>query len=177
MIVSCEYEKNKNVMAISLANVLLKHREKPVFLCVGTSKVVADAVGAIVGELLINKYNINAHVYGSLDSNVSATNLENTISHIKSAHPHSPIVLIDAILGDLHELGQVKFYERGAYAKGAFQKGVYVGDYSILGVVDVKGISALNLIKNEKLNGVVKISKFIAESVNRAFVFCNNLCG
>ena len=175
MIVDTKYDKNKNLVAISLVNELLLRKEKPVFLCVGTEKVISDSVGAMVGEILKKKYKINGYVYGDFDQNVTAKNLTEIISEIKLQHPYSPIVLIDGILGESYELGQVKFYPHGAIPGGGFNEGVLVGDYSILAVVDTKGICGLNLLNSVRLGTIVKIAEFIADSISRAFKFSQNL--
>lgn len=175
MIVNPKYEKNKNLIAISLINELLLNNKKPVFLCVGTDKVIGDSLGALTGELLQKKYKINGYVYGDLDYNINANNLEETIKHIKDIHPNSPIVLIDGILGDIDEVGQIKFYPQGAYAKGQFHKGVYVGDFSILAVVNAKGIDSLNSLKSVTLKTVISQAEFIAKSIAQAYKFSLNL--
>ena len=66
-------------MAMNIVNELLCSENKPVFLCVGSDKVLGDCVGAYTGELLSKKYHINAFVYGNLDNSVNANNLEKTI--------------------------------------------------------------------------------------------------
>jgi len=175
MIVNTKYEKNKNLIAISLINELFKKHEKPVFLCVGSDKVLGDSVGALTGEILKTKHKINAYIYGDLDYNINANNIEKTILHIKKIHPYSPIVLIDGILGDMDEVGQIKFYPNGAFASGEFHKGVFVGDYSILAVVDVKGIDSLSFLKSVKLKTVLTQAEFIADSIAQAYIYSQNL--
>lgn len=177
MIVNTKYEKNKNLVAISLVNELLKNNKKPVFLCVGSDKVLGDSVGALTGELLKNKHKINGYIYGDLEYNITATNLNKTIDHIRKMHPNSPIILIDGILGDLDEVGQVKFYPKGAYASGEYHKGVFVGDYSILAVVETKGIDSLTFLRSVKLKTIIKQAEFIADSIVRAFRYAQNLAG
>lgn len=175
MIINPQYDKNQNIVAISLINELLLFKGKPVFLCVGTDRVVCDSIGAITGELLKNKFKVNAYIYGDLDFNIDANNLDNTINHIKKMHPNSPIVLIDGILGDLDEVGMIKYYPQGAYAMGEFHKGIYVGDFSILAVVGSKGVDGLNLLKSVKLKNILKQAEFIAESVSKAYKYSQNL--
>ena len=175
MIVESGYDKNKNLVAISLVNELLLSNEKPVFLCVGSDKVVGDCLGVFVGELLKKKYKINGFIYGDFNVNINANNLKEIVQEIKKKHPNSPIVLVDAILGDIEEVGQVKFYRSGAIPGGEFNKGELVGDYSILAVVGAKGINALNFVKSVRLNLVVNLAEFIAESISRAYKFAQNL--
>ena len=151
MIVESGIDKNKNLMAISITNELLTLGEKPVFLCVGSDKVIGDSLGVLVGELLKTKYKINGYIYGDLDCPVTAKNLKKTIVEIKNNHPKSAIILIDSMLGDISEVGQIKFYKSGAIPGGEFNKGILIGDYSILAVVNVKGIDSLNFINSVKL--------------------------
>jgi putative sporulation protein YyaC len=158
-----------------LAGALLKSQSKPIFLCVGSDKVVGDSIGAIIGELLSKKYKINAHIYGDLDNNADANNIQEIVQEIKEKYPTSPVILIDGILGELGDVGQVKFYENGAYASGQFGKGVFVGDYSILAVVGVKGIDSLQFLSSVKLKTIVNQAEFIADSINRAFKYTQNL--
>ena len=65
VVVETKYDKNKNIVAISLVNELLTKNEPPVFLCVGTEKVIGDSVGALVGEILSKRYKINGYIYGN----------------------------------------------------------------------------------------------------------------
>lgn len=175
MIVETKYEKNKNLLAVGLAGELLSKQNKPVFLCVGTDKVVGDSLGALVGEMLKNKYQINGYIYGTLDRNVTAVNLAETIKEIKQSHPYSPIVLIDGVLGPLDEVGQVKYYPSGAYPSGEYGTGYYVGDYSILAVVNCKGMDSLTFVKSVRLKTIITMAEFIADSINRAYRFSQNL--
>ena len=175
MVVETRYEKNKNIMALSLASVLLESQEQPVFLCVGTDKIVGDSVGVIIGELLANKYKINAIVLGTFDDNIDAKNIESVVEDVKAKYPRAPIILIDGILGECEDVGQVKFYKSGAYAAGQYGKGIFVGDYSILAVVGARGLDSLSFIRSVKLKCVVELAEFIADSVNRALKYCQKL--
>ncbi len=175
MIVETKYEKNKNLLAVELVTQLINKRSKPVFLCVGTDKVVGDSLGALVGEILKYKYQINGYIYGTLDHNITANNLAETIKEIKAIHPDSPIVLIDGILGQLDEVGQVKYYPSGAYPSGEYGAGYYVGDYSILAVVNCKGMDSLTFVKSVRLKTIITMAEFIADSINRAYKFSQNL--
>ena len=175
MVVETKYEKNKNLIARSLVNSLFKYKDKPVFLCVGTDKVVGDSIGAIVGEILTNNDSISGYIYGNLEHNITATNISDTIFKIKNLHPNSPIVVIDGILGDIDEVGQVKFYPYGTIPAGEFNNGEFVGDYSILAVVDVKGIDTLTFLNSVKLKTAIDMARFIADSIARAYKFSQKL--
>lgn len=164
-----DYEKQ--TLALELCTFMLKQKQKPVFLCIGSDKVVGDMVGVLVGEMLKNKYRINAHIYGTLSYAVTNKNLQEIVKKVKKEHNGSPIVIVDGILGKTEEIGQIKHYAFGSVPAGAFNKGKLIGDYSILGVVDSSGIDKMLFLKSVKLKTVVDMAQFIAESVNLAYKF------
>lgn len=170
-------EKNKRSLALNLSGFLLTYPQKPVFLCVGSDKVIGDLIGVIVGELLTSKFHIPAYVYGTASHNITAKNLNTTIKYIKANHPTSPIVVVDGILGEMDEVGQVKYYPYGSIPAGEYNKGTLTGNYSILGVVNTKGVDALTFLKSVKLKTVVTLANFIADSINLAYTYSLNLLG
>ena len=138
--------------------------KEPVFLCVGSDKVVCDSVGPIVAEMLTKKYNIAAYVYGGLDYNINAQNLTQALNYIEITHPNSQIILIDATLGD--NVGQVMLGAGSFAALGKVLPIRKIGNFSILGVVDKKSKS-FNL-NTTKLKIVMELSEFIAKAVAMA---------
>lgn len=162
-------------LALSFCNFLLKSRKKPVFLCVGSDKVVGDMVGLLVGEMIKNR--VDAHVFGTLEHAVTEKNLDNVVSEIRLNYGDSPIVVVDGILGKVEEIGQVKYYPFGSKPGGEFNKGKVVGDYSILGVVDTFGIDRMAFLRSVKLKTVVDVAKQIAESIFLAYKFGGILIG
>lgn len=138
--------------------------KNPVFLCVGSDKVVADSLAPIVGEILVNKYNIPAFVYGSLDYNINATNLSFVINYIECEHPHSQIVLIDATLSQ--NVGNV-IVTNGSFAGlGKILPIKKLGDFSILGVVGKK--EKTFQLSSTRLRLIKDLSCFIAKGIAMA---------
>lgn len=149
---------------------MLRGKEMPVFLCVGSDKFVSDSLAPIVSELLIKKYNIPAYVYGGLDYNINATNLTQAINYIETMHPRNPIVLIDATLGE--HVGKVLLTSGGFCGMGKILPLKKVGDISILGVV---GKNHKNFdLNSTRLSLVVSQAKFISQTIafvtNKLFV-------
>lgn len=161
-----EYNINKvdqKKFVISLFD-MLRGNEMPVFLCVGSDKFVSDSLAPIVSELLTKKYNIPAYVYGGLDYNINATNLTQAINYIETMHPHNPIVLIDATLGE--NVGKVLLSKGGFCGLGKLLPLKKIGDISILGVV---GKNHKNFdLNSTRLSLVVSQARFISQAV--AFV-------
>ena len=67
--------KEKPFTAESIADFLKNDTLVPVALCIGTDRVIGDALGPVVGELLVSAFNAPFFVYGTLASPVTALNL------------------------------------------------------------------------------------------------------
>jgi len=70
-------------------------RSIPVIVCLGTDKVLADALGAIVGSLL-NKQGLSTFVYGNLERPITLANINYCLKFVRAMHPISPIWVIDS---------------------------------------------------------------------------------
>ena len=71
-------------------------RNKPVIICIGTPQVCGDSLGPRVGDLLVEKYNVDAYVYGRSARPVNGVNFNRYVEHVKTHHPHSLIIAVDA---------------------------------------------------------------------------------
>lgn len=142
----------------------LKPNIRPVFMCVGSDKFVCDSLAPIVSEMLTNKYNINAYVYGGLNYNINAENLMTAHNYIETEHPKSQIILIDATLGD--NVGNVIISDGGFGAMGRELPIKKIGNFSILGVVGKKHKN-FNL-NSTKLKIVLEMSRFISKGIAMA---------
>ena len=108
----------------------------PVILCIGSDKVIGDALGPLVGHMLTTTHNVSAYVYGSLASPVTALNLTSAVDFIKHRHPNSKVVAVDSSIGDEAEIGLIKIAKGGIYPGSAVGKSLpYVGDISITAIV------------------------------------------
>ena len=159
----CEFivKKEKLKALIQEMKSKIKPENSVVFMRVGSDKYVADSLGPIVAEILKKRYMISTYVYGGLDYNINATNLTECYKYIKTIHPYSQIVLIDATLGD--NIGEI-FLTEGAYAgMGKVLPLQKFGDWSILGVVGKKGRDfRLNTVKLQK---IIEMAELISQAV------------
>ena len=111
-----------------------------VFLCIGTDRMTGDCLGPIVGSKLkgiVERKNIyNIDIYGTLESNVSYTNIQEISKIIEKRNPNSCIIAIDAALSSKQNIGKI-FVEEGklALGKGLNKNKIEIGDISIKGVV------------------------------------------
>lgn len=104
-------------------------------LCIGSDRVTGDCLGPIVGQLLTRK-GVNAHVYGSLSSPVTALNLTETVDTIRRRHAGSRVIAVDSSIGSSDEVGKIRV-ARGCLRPGAAdgKKLPRVGDISITATV------------------------------------------
>ncbi len=176
MVIDSNVNKCEQKVALNIASYLLKCDHTPVVLCVGCDRVTGDSLAPIVGELLTRKYNLPAYVYGNMDYNVTAQNLHDTIGKVKSWHPHSPVIVVDAILGEADEIGLIKAYEGGCFPAGAYNKFTSkIGNYCVLGVVESKGVSRLTFLASVRLKIVTRLAQKIAKSVHLGFKYAHAL--
>ena len=125
---------------------------EPIFLCVGNSNLVADLFGPMCGEMLKNS-NKTLKVFGTLNSNVTSNNVNQVYKLIKQKYPLNPVVIIDSAVGEVEELGRVKFCFGGCFPAHKTNTTI-MGDFSFLGVVNTIGINDFMLLKSVKFNSV-----------------------
>lgn len=140
--------------------------EPPVFMCIGTDKVTGDSLGPLVGHLLTKRHNVDAFVYGTLSAPITAKNLIFSHLFIRTMHPTSQLVAIDAALGAPGDVGLVKLYKGGIMPGSATNKNLpLVGDLGIMGVVNTSGMHDYMLLNSTRLNIVYEMAETIAAAV------------
>ena len=142
---------------------------QPVFMCIGTEKVFSDSLGPRVGTLLNESMPTPAFVYGMKEQNITAENLLYCYSFIKSMHPESKIVVIDAAVGSPEQIGKIQISDGGITPGAATNKNLpLVGDISIVGIVADKSMADFYTLNSSKDKLVGQIAKFIVESIFEA---------
>ena len=159
-------EKNKINLAFDIAKEIVINNLKPLFLFVGTDKVISDSLAPITAEILKQKYNSNLIIVGDLVFNVNAKNLVKTTKEIKEKYPNHTVFLVDSTLGNCEDLGDVIFKKGGSIAGGLNNHKEIVGDYSILGVSSCYGSTNRILINGTRLGIVLKMADFIADAIH-----------
>lgn len=169
-------KENITSLGFDLCSEMLKSEVLPVFMCVGTSKVISDSIGPLVGHLLVEKYNINTFVYGNLKNNITSENVSFYHDFVTRTHKHAKVFVIDSALGELCNLGLVKFNKGGVYVGGQFsENSQLIGDYNMLGIVNTTGINSLLFLKSTKLQSCLELAHYIAASIHYAFLLYNKL--
>lgn len=141
--------------------------QKPVVLCVGTATVTGDSLGPRVGDLLVEKYQLDAYVYGRTARPVNGLNYPLYVAHVKKHHIGSFVLAVDACLGEKKDLGRVKVSVSGLRAGAALNKNLpSFGDIGILGVVAERSKDNLSSLIHADEKTVEETAAAVAEKVS-----------
>lgn len=143
---------------------------KIVVVCIGTSKVVGDSVGPIVGEMLCAS-DADICVYGNMQKQINALNIKEYCQKLNKYHKDDIIIAVDSALGRTENIGKVRIVGGGIKPGGAFcdfhQR---IGDIGIMAVVGQSDGDRMLELNNRSFsfifNLAVKIVKLIKEVVN-----------
>lgn len=177
-------DTNSPFATLDFSNLILKYLSEHltddqdiIILCIGTDRSTGDSLGPLVGYKLtprISSYD-NVHLLGTLNNPIHAKNLEDKIREINTLHKDALIIAIDASLGNLDKIGYISI------RKGPIKPGLgvnkelpKVGDISITGVVNVKGMMEYMVLQNTRLSLVMNMADVISKSINRALFKLHN---
>lgn len=139
----------------------------PVIVCVGSDLAIGDSLGPIVGTMLKNRKEAqNFFVYGSLKTPVTAKEIRYLNEFLKKTHPYSPIIAVDAAVGEKNEIGLIKFSDDSLRpGAGANKRLERVGDCSILGIVAEKENFSFSKLNLTRLSIVYRMAEVIANAI------------
>lgn len=151
----------------ALLDLLNYHKHQPiVIICIGTDRSTGDSLGPLVGSFLQEAGMKYFHVYGTLENPVHAMNLNEILQYVKKTYKKPFIIGIDACLGRLASIGEIKVgtgpLKPGA---GVNKKLPEVGDVFITGIVNIAGHMEFVVLQNTRLNLVMKLAKKIAAAI------------
>ncbi len=142
-------------------------KPSPVFICIGSDLVLGDSLGPLIGTLLKNK-NIPAFIYGTLSYPITAKEVEKARTLLKKTHPNSPIIAIDAAVGDQQDVGLIKVIKDGLKPGLGVNKNLgTIGDVSIIGVVAPKSNDNIKLFNLTRLNLIYTMAEQIANGIEK----------
>lgn len=160
----------------SIGNALIscnKKMQTPIIICIGSDLVLGDSLGPLVGTMLTRR-NVNAYIYGTLNSPITAKEINCAKLHVKMLHPESFIVAIDAAVGNSEDIGLIKVSDKGLKPGLGVNKNLgVIGDCSIIGVVAEKSTQNYNLFNLTRLNLIYKMAERIADGVEKFLVEYN----
>ncbi len=155
---------------LSEALKLIYKTPSPVIICFGSDLAVGDSLGPIIGSELKDKLQGKAYVYGSLESPITAKEVKTVFNTVNNLHPKSKILVIDAAVGDVNDVGKIKIKDSGIKPGEGINKDLEkIGDVSIIGIVSNKK-NPKNAIYNEtRFSLVKKISNVIIKGILEYF--------
>ena len=171
---SCHFEDpfcfSKIEKAIDARMREVKSGRELVFLCIGTDRATGDCLGPLVGSRL-KSLSPAAAVYGTLETPIHATNLQEALNEISTIYTQPFIIAVDACLGNADRIGYINV-RRGSLKPGtALNKSLpEVGDFHISGVVNVGGFFEHMVLQNTRLFIVYKMADIIAKGLYLARV-------
>lgn len=148
-----------------------------VLLCIGSDRVTGDSLGPLIGykmqnykhfyKSILNKNNHRKlHLYGTLENPVHAMNLKETIEEIKVMHPSTPIIAIDASLGNAKYIGCVTVGIGALHPGTGVHKNLpKVGDIFITGIVGTAGMLEQMVLQTTRLSVVMSLADTITKGL------------
>ncbi len=142
-----------------------------VVVCVGSDLAIGDSLGPITGSMLKYKtQGLDIFLYGTLSAPVTAKEIRYLRSFLRATHPHSPVVAIDAAVGEKGDIGLIKLADKPLLPGAGANKNLgSVGDISIMGIVAEKSLANYGLLNTTRLNLVYSMSEIISEAVATLF--------
>ena len=148
----------------------LYNQTTPVIVCVGTDAVSGDSLGPFVGTLLKRK-GVSAYIYGYLDNPVTAKDISPLQSFLKKVHPDSKVLVIDSAVGKTEEIGVIKICPQPIKpGLGADKDLPFLGDVSIMGIVESKGKATIERLKTTRLRLVWEMANVIADAIEESIL-------
>ncbi|MDE7163275.1 MAG: spore protease YyaC [Clostridia bacterium] len=152
---------------LALKKILPEINGAPVIVCIGSDLSVGDSLGPVTGTKLKEKLKgLNVYVYGTLAKPITAHEVKYTSEFIKSTHPDSTVIAIDAAVGTAGDIGLIKVAKRALKpGSGANKRLAKVGDVSVMGIVAEKSLFNYSLFSSTRLNMVYKMAEIISEGI------------
>lgn len=138
-------------------------------VCVGTDKVLFDAVGPLIGTFIKDK--VDFPVFGTLSDTVNKTNVGEYVEYYRiNANPNRVTIAIDASVGEPTEstIGQISMKNKYLIpASGVGCPQGSLGDYSVKVVTCFNTSKFTDLYKGNGigLNSVYEYARLIADAI------------
>lgn len=127
--------------------------------------------GPIVGYKLkyLFKDVREVEIYGNLDKNICANNVNDTINYIQRKYNNPFIIAIDSAISKKENIGKIVIQNSGMYLGSALNKKLnYIGDLSIKGIVSQNvNIPQCNfrLLQNTPLSLVMNMADVVSSGI------------
>ena len=159
---------NKEAVRILSGYISQFFNDRTIIVCIGTDKCIGDCLGPLTGTLLSNN-NFSYPVIGTLESPAHAVNLQSMIDSINQKFKSPFVIAVDACLGYSEFIGDIQIKLGPVHpGKGVGKILPYVGDISIVGVVDSVDVSDIFSIRSIRLNLIMKMAEVISSAIIQA---------
>lgn len=142
-----------------------RSNEEIVYLCVGTDRSTGDSLAPLIGSMLVE--NGYTNVIGTIDDPCHAVNLDEKIKLIPEG---KTVIAIDAALGGSDSVGKINFNSGKLQAgKGVGKDLTPVGDFHVVGIVNIAGFMEYMVLQNTRLSLVMQLAREIVSSIELTF--------
>ncbi len=119
----------------TLGQIKARESTPPLFICIGSDRHIIDCFGPLIGTM-VREENPPILLYGHLEAPLHAKNISREIELINVRHPDNFIIAIDASVGSIEDIGNIKVRQGPIIPGKALAKKLPpVGDYAITGVL------------------------------------------
>jgi len=144
-----------------------------IFLCIGSSRVIGDMIGPMVGEKLKNRLGNErfnkVKIYGDMKSNLNLKNANNITEKLKQIYDNPLIVTIDTALGKEEMINKIIISNGKIEIGKAIGSGIMIDSHiNIKGIVGEHKIipeKNMNVLKNAKIESVLYLSNIITKGI------------
>ena len=142
-----------------------------VFLCLGTTTIIGDSFGPIVGTLLKKtfKRSNTIKIIGDLNNAMTYNKIEEALDFIREEYSTSLIIVLDSALSDKHDIGKIFVQNRGLkYAESLHKHNKFIGNISIKAVVGENmnnNIQNFENLKNVSYEQVKSMSDIVSKGI------------
>ena len=139
----------------------------PVIVCIGSDLAIGDSLGPIIGSMLKFKtQGLGVFLYGTLSAPITAKEIRYMRTFLKETHKDSPIIAIDAAVGEAGDIGLIKLHDTPLMpGAGANKQLGALGDISIMGIVAEKSLGNYGLLNTTRLNLVYTMAEIISDGL------------
>lgn len=145
-----------NNIKTKLANFLsTRFDTPPILLCLGTDKLLADCLGAIVATTMRSR-NYPNYIYGGLESPITQQNAQFCHDFIHTMHPASPLIIVDSMATlKQHRLGYISITNSyiGAVNSFKFEADIFI--YGITTLIQNNKLCSARLYNILTLNSII----------------------
>lgn len=107
IIVDTKYDDKGSVPAIiPYLTEILRHTKRPIFICVGTPKIVGDSLGPLVGSKVLAQIP-GIPLYGTFEAPVHARNITVVLKQVMKSHPDATLIGVDSSMSSQARVGYI----------------------------------------------------------------------